>query len=706
MTRSLIILLTFITSLTFFAQRNLNNALKTRIDEKNLPQEFTLLVQGNIPKLQQAAKSQNFRLNYSAGDIASLTLNIASLSYLLEQQIISYAEFIEPQLKPLNDTMLLRNRIIDVKNGVAPVPAAFTGTGVVVGIIDTGIDWQHPDFKDASGNTRIKFLWDQNVNSGSTVPQPYNYGIEWTAAQINASVCTHNDLANYGHGTHVSGIAAGNGNATGTHEGCAPNSDLVVVAVKFNHPGPKFADAVQYIYSKATALGKPCVINASVGSYIGSHDGTDLEAKLIENMMTNVPGRVLVAAAGNAGSIKYHVKTNPPLNDTTFTWLKKTGIANHFYYSYADTNQIKNIQISVGANRTNYSDLGRTGFKPYNYGLAGIQIDTLKNNGNRIGIIKTSASINNYGVYELLIRIYPDSADLLWRVESKGNGLYHSWNFDLVSTALPNTSQYPAISKYSMPDTLYTIVSSFQCLDDVITVANYNNLSNYYDVNNTLQSTGVVGGSRALSSSIGPTRDGRFKPDITATGDYVFSAMPLGMAANLIANAPSVVAQGSMHVQGGGTSAASPVVAGFAALYLEFNPTITSGGLRYVVTNCGSYSDNFTGTNLPNAHWGYGKLDGKGAITCIVTGKEELLKNNSVNIYPNPFSENVKISFNIDINGELSLYSIDGRLLLKKNVAGNSVLISREETGNYSGVLLGKITGENRNLVFKLISTE
>lgn len=63
---------------------------------------------------------------------------------------------------------------------------------------------------------------------------PFGYGQEWTAAQINASVCTHNDLPNWGHGTHVSGIAAGNAKANGKHKGMAPNSRLVVVALDFN----------------------------------------------------------------------------------------------------------------------------------------------------------------------------------------------------------------------------------------------------------------------------------------------------------------------------------------------------------------------------------------------------------------------------------------------------------------------------------------
>jgi subtilisin family serine protease len=229
---------------------------------------------------------------------------------------------------------------------MAPLTQAYDGTGIIMGIMDSGIDFNHGDFKDASGNTRIKFIWDQNQSTGSTIPQPFNYGIEWTAAQINASVCTHNDLANYGHGTHVTGTAAGNGLANGKHEGIASKADIIVVAINFNSNNSIFSDAIQYIFNKATAAGKPCVINASVGDYYGSHDATDLQSQLINNLLLAQNGRVLVAAAGNAGNIKYHVKTNLTTPDTLFTWFTNN-TSDLYYYTYADTNDIKNVPVLV-----------------------------------------------------------------------------------------------------------------------------------------------------------------------------------------------------------------------------------------------------------------------------------------------------------------------------------------------------------------------
>lgn len=702
--RYISLFLLLITTSFLFSQ---NNAFKTRLSSGD-NNSHTILVQGDISKLIASQKDNDYKFNYASGNIASISCDLNTMSQLIEKKIISYAEFIEPRKTLMNDTMIVKNRIKAVKLGTAPLPMAYDGTGIVVGIIDSGTDFAHPDFKDAFGNSRIKFLWDQVPLAGSTVPQPYNYGIEWTDTQINANQCTHNDLPHFGHGTHVSGIATGNGLANGTHHGIASKADIVVVALDFNKTGPTIADAVQYIFSKATLLGKPCVINASVGDYYGSHDGTDLEAKLIETMVQNVPGRVIVAAAGNAGNIKHHVKTQPLLNDTSFTWIKKNNSTLE-YWCYADTNNIKNVQISVGANRNNNFNLGRIGFKNYNYGLTSIKSDTLRYNGNQIGIIKTSASINPYGVYELYIKILADTLNLKWRIESKGVGMHDAWNFDFISSGLPSSFSYPWITKYVMPDFNSTIVSSFQCLNDVITVANYVNINNYYDVTGTLQSWAALNpgenvNNLAASSSWGPTRDNKQKPDIAATGAGVFSAIALGMQANLIANAPQVIAQGSMHIQGGGTSAASPVVAGLAALYLQKNPTSTSIQVKNAITNC-AYFDSYTGTNLPNYRWGYGKLDGFAAMTCIVTDvKQNNLNTNTISYFPNPFKDSVRFNFNKTLTGKIYIYSVDGKLIYEDILNGGSYELTSEKLNEKTnGLLFVKIVTETETNSFKLI---
>ncbi len=214
-------------------QRGLNNVLKMEHHLRGDQKLHTVLVRGDIPLLLQNPSRLSYTCNYSAGDIASLTCNLQQLSELLDKKIIRYAEMSTANNKPMNDTMLYRNRIISVKNGQSPLAQAYNGTGIIIGIIDTGVDFKHPDLKDSLGKTRIKFLWDQVPVSGSSVPQPFNYGIEWTDAQIDANQCTHDDAPNFGHGTLVTGIAAGNGLGNGKFEGVASESGYYCCSSEF-----------------------------------------------------------------------------------------------------------------------------------------------------------------------------------------------------------------------------------------------------------------------------------------------------------------------------------------------------------------------------------------------------------------------------------------------------------------------------------------
>lgn len=689
---------------TFFGQTSrMNNALKIKLAEKSMPGEFyTVLVQGDMAKLHAHERLGRYTINYSAGNIASIDCNASSLAFLIDKGIISYAELNRPRLRPMNDTMVYRNRIKPVKLGTAPLSQPYDGTGVLLGFIDTGIDIAHKDFKDAQGNTRIKFLWDQSATTGSGIPSPFNYGVEWNDTQINAGQCTHSDMAHWGHGTHVAGIGAGNGLANGKHEGCAPKADIVVVAVDFNRSGPVTADAVQYIFDKANQLSKPCVINASVGDYYGSHDGTDLESKLIDFMVANIQGRVMVAAAGNAGYVKYHVKTQANGVDTGFTWLSTNGTTLDYWF-YGDTLQVKNLQIGVGANRSDFSDLGRISFRNHTYGLIAPQVDTLKHNGNRIGLVHNSSSINNYGVYELYLHIEADSAGLMWRIETKGTGTHHAWNFDFVSSGLPTVSQYPKMTKYLMPDTMYSIVSSYQCSDEIITVANYVNLSDYYDVNNTLQHTGDIAGALGWSSSSGPTRDGRVKPDIAATGHSTFSSLVTGMQASQIANSPQTVAQGSLHVIGGGTSASAPVVAGLAALYLQAHPEASNQQVKTAIINC-AYTDMFTG-NVPNYAWGFGKLDGAATMVCgeNLAKISEIVPGISVSCFPNPFRNKALVELASAITGHIYIYSTEGGLIFNDTFQGKTYELNGSMFNNNQGLFFVRIANKEKNYTFKLI---
>src|SRR6185436_19800362 len=138
-----------------------------------------------------------------------------------------------------------------------------------------------------------------------------------------------------------------------------------------------------------------------------------------------------------------------------------------------------------------------------------------------------------HGVYNMQYLITPDStfkvvgpdtSRYYWRLMTKGVGHFDAWSFDMVSGHLPDSATFPIITKYKKPDTNQNIVSSFTCSDKVITVGSYVNRNQYTNSIFTItRDTSMITGSLSTFSSHGPTRDGRVKPDITATGEWVLS---------------------------------------------------------------------------------------------------------------------------------------------------------------------------------------
>ncbi|HYM59322.1 MAG TPA: S8 family serine peptidase [Thermoanaerobaculia bacterium] len=205
--------------------------------------------------------------------------------------------------------------------------SGLTGEGVIIGVIDTGIDFSHPFFRDLPNTTRILRIWDQGLRDGidGKAPEPsmledpsgITYGVEYDDRMINAAVqgtskaVKHRDCA--GHGTHVASIAAGNGQGDYKYVGVAPKASLVVV--KYLHPDyeplvnyeQRFRDAVAYIIKTASALGKPFVINVSLGDSLAPHDGITVNEDFLSDRFAGATGQAFVTAAGNdAGKMPGH----------------------------------------------------------------------------------------------------------------------------------------------------------------------------------------------------------------------------------------------------------------------------------------------------------------------------------------------------------------------------------------------------------------
>ena len=231
-----------------------------------------------------------------------------------------YFEFAPPSL--LSDSARGHHFVNEIHAGAGGLDAPYTGKDVIVGYVDTGADFNHPDFKEVDGSTRIIRFWDQSMPDDANSPMPYGYGFVWDSTAINNLSCTSMD--NAGHGSTVTGQGSGNGLANGQNKGMAPESSIIVVKTSFARPNWTLtvADACDYIFKVADTLGIPAVVNLSVGSYLGSHDGNDPASEMMEALLDEKPGRIVVCAAGNSGNYNaYHQQGNVTV-DTNFVWFR------------------------------------------------------------------------------------------------------------------------------------------------------------------------------------------------------------------------------------------------------------------------------------------------------------------------------------------------------------------------------------------------
>ena len=292
-------------------ERERSEELDVGYDKEENVWELIVKYSGTLEAVRQTARSVTVLLNGYAVIVIEEE-RIGQLAQLPE------VEFIEKPKKLYFQTDVGRQvSCIDI---VQDMPLSLRGKGTLIGIVDSGIDYENAEFRNEDGTTRIVSLWDQSVNGRP--PAGYLAGTEYTREQIDAALATEDkevrrqmvktsDVS--GHGTAVAGIAAGNGRGSEGRRfrGAAPEAELIIVKMGAPREGgfPRTTElmrGVDYIVRKAVELRRPVAINISFGNTYGSHDGTSLVERFL-NDIADMWKNVICIGSGNEGASAGHV---------------------------------------------------------------------------------------------------------------------------------------------------------------------------------------------------------------------------------------------------------------------------------------------------------------------------------------------------------------------------------------------------------------
>lgn len=459
------------------------------------------------------------------------------------------------------------------------------GQGVLIGIIDSGIDYTNPAFRNADGTTRIAAIWDQTIQSENFPPITF-YGTEYTREQINVALSSDNPLSvvpttdEIGHGTMVAGIAAGSELPESNFAGVAPDAELLVVKLKQSKkylrdfflvredvPCYESIDilfALEYLRLKAIELNRPIAVCISVNTSFGPHDGRDVLTSYLSLISRNV-GFGVVIAAGNEGNSR-----------------------RHYFGRINETTGFDTVELSVGENETGFT-MELWGNPP---GLYSVDIQSpsgeyiprivprLDKSREISFIFEQTVIYLDYQLIEeqsgdelILFRFVKPAAGI-WRIKVYGeirvDSSFHIW--------LPMEG-FISDNTFFIRSDPFTTVLNLGTGRYPITVTAYN------DADDSLY----------LEASRGYTRTGVIKPEIAAPGVNIL--------------APSL---NNSFVEVTGTSAAAAHTAGVAALLFEWaivrgnQPMLNTLDMKILMIR-GARRD--LEIAYPNRDWGYGILD-------------------------------------------------------------------------------------------------
>ena len=579
----------------------------------------SLRITGPVPDLS----SLGVRIGAVLGDVVTADVPVSQLPALAAHPSIRSITASRPLVSFL-DLSVPATKAPQVWSLFSRVPSVewsgHTGRGVLIGIIDTGLDTTHKDFLRPDGATRVLAAWDQSSAVGRP-PLGFSYGAECRAAQIDARQCPLVDRV--GHGTHVAGIAAGNGSATGTRTdrpayqyiGMAPEADLLVVKLG-EQTSNRVIDALAYLKATARAMGRPLVANISLGTSSGAHDGTSDFERAIDAFTGpgDIPAAVVVIAGGNYGA-----ETIP---------IHASGIVS------AASPPTVGFVVPAGAKRIEldlwYPGAAQLGLSVKPPGSLCVATPKASPGGTRVvtastpcGDVTISAGEINVdnGDRETVV-VLTGATGLavgVWSLTLTGEVLPPSGSatFDAWSSADEGSPVATFVAPYADPGKTLAVPAT---ATEAITVVHWVTKTRWTSLVGDREYRDEVTGALATTASRGPRRSCSLsaacptvsKPDLAAPGVGVKSSLSSRIDETPFETATSTIDDVTdpdrVHFIQQGSSMAAPHVAGAAALVLQIDPTLTAAQVKDFL----KASAQPPAVPAPN-QWGAGKLDVKEA---------------------------------------------------------------------------------------------
>ncbi|WP_437970395.1 S8 family serine peptidase [Sorangium sp. So ce260] len=520
------------------------------------------------------------------------------------------------------------------------------GKGVVVGVVDTGIDVTHPDFRDKNGKTRIKWVLQAGQPRKLHEELEHAYGCDdprqspcaiFSDVDIDAMLAKEEpdilrDIA--GHGTHVASIAAGNGGpmvaARPRYVGVAPAATLIIAAPSLPGAGfrdPDILNAVQFIFDRADELGMPAVVNLSVGSDFGPHDGTSpLETGLAGMVGDAHPGRAIVVAAGNSGAL-YEIDGEGPMGIHTEAHVSPHGETRvpirtpsaskgqgYVWITFKPGDEVSvGLEGPGGETWISLVEPGEdAGYTSDDGETTGAVINRLANGKSPITADTNSAVVAFSGAWkagEFAIRLQGRGDAQLWVTGLGDVSMSHDLGLQFTRGIKQGTINVPA----SHPGLL--------AVGCTINRVRWQPQGSSTSVRLTsLDGEAIQEDSACYFSAAGPTPFGVAKPEISAPGGLVAAAMGSGVdprngpgglfdTPGCPDNKPCFVVD-DYHAIASGSSMSAPQVAGAIALLFQINPNLSQGDVTEALQAGARYP---RGAVPLDAQLGPGVLDLEGA---------------------------------------------------------------------------------------------